>query len=1441
MSEIDKTPLSSGPPDAPERRRSGMRNRLRRFFFRHVPLAIAGAVVLLALLAVGAYFVASSAAFENMVRGRLIAQIESSTGGRVEIASFHWHLLHLEAEADGLVIHGLEDPGDAPYAQVQRLRVQLSVLGCLSPRILLHDLEITQPSLHLIIYPDGSTNQPHPRNPRKSTKPALNTLFDLEAGHIQVDQGIVDIDNRAAAFDFQNRYAPLDFEARDVSMVMRYLPAPFSANGLYRIEAGAADLDLDRNPPRKKPQPVHGHVQLTLDLEPKRISLRELRLNAQSSGSGDRTLWVTGTLDDFTHPSWQARAIGDLDMRLLDPVTGYPDAPDGIAHLDLTASGAAGTFHIAGPVHVDGGSYVGVGLSAKGVTLDARIDADPRQLMISQIVARLRQGGQIEGAISLQPWLPGPAVVTRQVFAGGASDNRSNRNVLVRPMDVSIPVNGKVISSFKDVSLDTILDIVSAPQYRRLGLDALLNGPAIATWSNGDVRTIAVTANFGLSPSLQSPAGEAPTNGTIDATYMQRTGAVDLRKLELHLPASDVEASGALGAYPVTSPSAMTVDFHSHNLVEFDAVLRSLGLERNGKTGTAALPVALMGQADFHGSWTGSLVRPHLAGAMKATQIAVEMPAAPGSKNQPQVVRMDSVEATGSYSSSQIAIEHAQLLRGKTRIILSGSMDASPAQEPSAIGTSQHRVRRADEPQPAFDSNSVLHAHVEAANVETSDVQPFLAADGGASLPVEGAFGARIEADGPLHALSASGTAEMDGGSLYGEPLKRLQIQAAMAGQTVRVTSATLSEAAGSLAASGSYDLKTKNFQVDAHSADIDISRIAWIDRHDLEMAGKLGISITGSGTLDDPRLEAHATANALTLGGQQFGALEIAVHAASHKAAYNLTTQLAGADLAVHGETVLNGDYSTRAQLDFSRFNIGALFRMARMEAFSGESSLAGTITVAGPLAHPEKLYGDARLQELAVTVAGVKLQSEGGVHATLANDRIDLDPLHVTGEDTDLRAHGTLSLEGARQLDIAANGSVNLKLAETLDSDLTATGVTTFQVEAHGPLQHPGLQGRVDFQDASLSLEDLPNGLSQLRGTLEFNQNRLEVKSLTAMSGGGLLSVGGFLAYEHGIYADLSATGKQVHIRYPEGVSSLADAKLQLQGSQNNLQLSGDVLITRFSVNPDLDIAALALQANASMQAVAPPQAPSNHVRLDVHISSSPQLNFQNAFAKLAGDVNLHLRGTLASPSLLGEVAITEGSATIAGTRYDLERGDVTFTNPVHIEPVIDLSATAHVEDYDISLGLNGPLQKLAVTYRSDPPLPEADVVSLLALGHTANQQRLYTQQQEQSITNPTDALLGGALNATVSNRVQKLFGAGSVKVDPNYLGAFGNSTSRITVQEQFGRIVTLTYATDVNTTSQQLLQAEVAINRHVSLVVARDESGVFSMVVKATRRYR
>jgi translocation and assembly module TamB len=1433
-------PESATPPQPPRP------SRLRRFFLRHLPLAVAGIVVLLVLTVTGAYFWASSAAFENYIRQQMVRQLEDATGGRVEIASFHWHLLRLEADAGGVVVHGLEAPGEAPYARIEQAHVQISLLGFWSPRILLHALDITQPQLHLIVYRNGSTNQPQPRVRRKPGKPMLDRFFDLKAGRIAVEQGTLHYENRAASFDFQDRFIPLNLTANDVSLRISYVPATLGKQESYRIEAGARNLNLTRGSPDKD-RPVEGVFQATLELTRSRANLNSLRITTHRHGLKERTMEVTGFLDNFAHPRWQAKVTGELDMRLLNPLTGYPYAPDGLARLDLNGAGKTGIFRVDGNIHVEGGAYIGTGVVATGVGLDAHIHADPEQLLVTSIAARLRQGGQISGNLSLIPWLPTlPGAATLRPSTASSKARVAPVKTPQPSDDTTIPVNGRVEAYFKDVALDTLLEMVSRQPFQHLGLHTRINGPATALWVNGDVRTLSVKALLNLiAPAQVSQAKSGvpgdrssslgwgvPASGLIDATYTQRNGAVDLRKLELHTPASQLEAHGQLGAYPLTSPSALAVGFHSRNLSEFDMVLRDLGLNRNGKSGASALPIALFGQADFQGNWSGSLANPHIAGTARATQVAVEIPTfsdahhAAKQSAPPQFVRLDSMEATGSYSAARIDLEHGLLHHGNTEITFSGSLTGSQAA--TAHGAAFL---------PAFNANAMLHLRLHAGQVDVNDLRSFT----GRNLPVAGVLDAQLQVDGPLRALGGAGWIELDRGSVYGEPIGSLRLQGNIANQLITVTSGTISKADGSVSAAGNYSLQSHRFQLHARGAGIDVSHIEYLHRKNLAVTGKLGFTMSGTGTLHDPHLETQAALTGLTLSGEALGNLKLVGHTANRFATYDVLTQLHTAKLTAHGVTAFDNGYATQAKLDFSHFNVNALFRLAHLPGFSGESALAGTANIQGPLARPEELRGEARLGQLVFTVAGVHLQSQGGIHATLANALIRFDPLHITGEDTDLHAQGTLSLKDKHQLDLAANGTVNLKVIETMNPDLTAGGVSTIQVEAHGPLMNPGLRGRIDLRNGSLALGDMPNGLSQLHGTLEFNQNRLEVKSLTAMSGGGQLSVGGYLAYQNGVYADLTATGTGIRVRYPQGVSSLANGSFHLQGMRNNLRLSGNVLITRFTVSPDLSIAALVAQANA-VQPIAPPNAPSNHIRLDIRITSSPQLNFQNAYAKLAGYVDLRLRGTLASPSLLGRVSFTEGSGIIAGTRYDLQRGDIYFTNPVRIEPSIDLNATARVSDYDITLYLHGTPRKLSVSYRSDPPLPEADVVALLALGRTGNQERLYTRQQENVSANPiTDALLGGALNATVSSRVQKLFGAGSVKVDPNYVGTLGNSTSRIIVEEQLGRKLTLTYATNVSTTSQQLIQAEIAINRHVSLQVARDESGVFSVVIKATRRYR
>jgi translocation and assembly module TamB len=1440
MSQVEARPTT---PIKPRRR--------RRWLWSMTGLLVAMTAIVSALL-----LWANSQHFQNLVRGRIVAALAKATGGRVEMRSFRWRLLDLEAEADGVVIHGLEDSSEAPYAQVEHLQARVSILGFFSPRILLRDLEVLKPQFHLVIYPDGSTNQPHPANAAKLKKPILETLFDLQAGHVSVEQGMFDLDNRAASFDFVPRYLPLDLEAEDASLLLRYEPAAGGTPEYYHVESGVRDLTLRRGGNRPTaPPPLHAYLQTSLDLTRSALYLRFLRVTARTRGTKDRTLEVSGTLSDFDHGSWQAKATGEFDMRLLEPIFDYPFTPDGVASMSLTAMGNKEEFRVDGPVHIENGAYVAPGVNARNLKLDTRVHADPSELHIGSIGVQFLEGGRIDGDLLLDHWLPhlrGETVMMAPEPPSGKPPATSHwndllhrhkkpapeappapagRDVVVKAPETEITVKGTITSRFQNVTLNTVMDIVGPEPFRRLGMNPLLNGTATADWIKGDVNTLTVGARLDLTPSDQLLAGEEPSRGVIDATYAQRTGAVDVRRLEITLPDSQITAHGRLGAYPLTSSTSLNVDFTSRNLGDFNVVLRKLGLVRNGQSGTAALPVALGGEAEFHGTWTNSLLSPRVTGTAKATQLSIELPPKPNDpSSMPQIVRWDLVEANGSYEAERISIMHGHLVRGESQISFDGTLTDAGVPATGAITV------QGDET-PSFDSTSMMQVRAHFVKVALTDSLPLL----GIQSPVTGTLDGNVEAKGAVDNLGGSGWVELNDGVVYGEKVQHARAEGALANRAIKLNSFVVKGESGSVTGSGSYDISTKRFQGAAQGSGLEIAKMERLRSLDPSLTGRLTFSANASGTLEEPALQGKATLADCKVNGESLGTVEMQAHTVKRDILYEVATQLESADVMLRGQTGLHGDYPTKANLDFSKFNIGAILRLAHMNAIRGESDLTGTASVEGPLAHLDQLHGEARMQSMAVTISGVRLQSEGGVHAALAAGRVTLDPVHITGEHTDMRVQAGLDLNGARKLDLAANGSINLKLAETLDPDLTAGGTTTFQVEAHGPLSNPGLRGNVNFENGSLSLEDIPNGLSQIQGKLEFNQNRLEVRNLTAMTGGGQLSLGGFLAYQHGIYADLSVTAKAIRIRYPAGVSSLADTTLHLQGTQNSLLLSGNVLLTRFSVSPDLDIAALAAQANA-VQPLAAPDAPSNHIRLDVRIQSSPQLSFQNAFAKLAGDIDLRLRGTLATPSLLGRVSVTEGNATIAGTKYELQRGDLLFTNPVRIQPTIDLNATARVEDYDITLSLNGTSDKLSVSYRSDPPLPEADVVALLALGRTQSEQGIYTQQQQQAEMSPsTDVLLGGALNATVSSRVQKLFGAGSVKVDPNYLSSLGNSTTRITVDEQLGKYVTLTYATSVDTSAQQLLQADIAINRHVSLVVTRDESGVFSMVIKATRRYR
>ena len=85
-----------------------------------------------------------------------------------------------------------------------------------------------------------------------------------------------------------------------------------------------------------------------------------------------------------------------------------------------------------------------------------------------------------------------------------------------------------------------------------------------------------------------------------------------------------------------------------------------------------------------------------------------------------------------------------------------------------------------------------------------------------------------------------------------------------------------------------------------------------------------------------------------------------------------------------------------------------------------------------------------------------------------------------------------------------------------------------------AGGQVTNPELSGRVQFDNVNIAMDGVPNGLSNMNGTLVFNDDRLQVENLTATTGGGRTEAWRIITFPNGVYADLTATGDVVRVRH-------------------------------------------------------------------------------------------------------------------------------------------------------------------------------------------------------------------------------------------------------------------------------------------------------------------
>jgi translocation and assembly module TamB len=248
--------------------------------------------------------------------------------------------------------------------------------------------------------------------------------------------------------------------------------------------------------------------------------------------------------------------------------------------------------------------------------------------------------------------------------------------------------------------------------------------------------------------------------------------------------------------------------------------------------------------------------------------------------------------------------------------------------------------------------------------------------------------------------------------------------------------------------------------------------------------------------------------------------------------------------------------------------------------------------------------------------------------------------------------------------------------------------------------------------------------------------------------------------------------------------------------------------------------------------------------NLQFDITGQSAPDARMEWPGAELEADADVRVRGTWEHPILLGHVHILSGDLFLAGNRYRVSRGDINFADPFRLDPVLNVEATTTIQQYEITLDFTGPSSKLALSYRSDPPLPANDIITLLALGQTSSEATSRSVGTGQTNSGAT-ALLSEAISSQLGGRLERLFGITRFRVDPGLttLGSTAtdqNPAARVTVEQQISRNLTITYVSNVGSTQQQVIQVEYNINRSLSLVALRDYNGTFGIDLVKKKRF-
>lgn len=655
--------------------------------------------------------------------------------------------------------------------------------------------------------------------------------------------------------------------------------------------------------------------------------------------------------------------------------------------------------------------------------------------------------------------------------------------------------------------------------------------------------------------------------------------------------------------------------------------------------------------------------------------------------------------------------------------------------------------------------------------------------------PVNGLLSGEFHLYGAYQTLDGVGRMQIDNGTAYGETFDTATSNLRFERTGVRMDAVEIRKGAGRVTGAA-WIAWDGNYSFDADGSKLAIESMQTLQFKRAPLSGILQFTASGAGTFANPRYDVKANIADLYAADEGIGDVKgtLSLHGdmltLSDFEASSKRLSVSGS-----GQLGLTPEMDVNATINFFDSSIDPYLRFFAPQASPFNSIIAdGSITAHGELSDIDHLTVEADITRLQVKLFDYPASNDGEIELALNNHVVEVKRLKLKGEHTALDLSGDIDLHNNR-IALDASGDANLGILQAFYQGIRSSGSATLRAQVRGAFDKPEFSGDATITGGRIRYVSLPS-LQDINARLLFDAQGIRIVDASAQLGGGAATFNGRIGLKGFAVGDinLTATGEQMRLEYPEGFRSKADATLTLSGTPQGMTLAGTVRVLEGTYEkrfePNVDIFSLA--SGGGVGTGAAPQPVEVPVRYDIKVFAPGTLRLDNNLAQITARADLTLSGTYDHPVLFGRADIDRGTIFFEGNNYRITRGTIDFQNPTQIQPFFDIEAEARIhapgvsEPYLVTLAVSGTLdRRMNMQLTSDPPLPTVGIISLVfgqASADVTNPElaalrpETATASEEALLRQGILRVLAGGITGSVSRVVENAIGIDTVEIAPS-----------------------------------------------------------------------